>query len=101
VFITYERDTCRELQFSDHCLALVRVAAEDGSPVVGARLDSAEAGASRSSLTDAFGRLFIRLGRGENFTGNVTKAGRKPARISESCTRLGEDYIEDAVVLPK
>ena len=101
VFVTYERETCREGQFSDHCLALVRVTAEDGSPVSGALLGSDGAGASASVQTDAFGRLFIRVGRGETFTGNITKEGRKATRISERCARFGEDLIEDVVIMQK
>jgi hypothetical protein len=101
VFVIYQGEPCERFAFADRCLTLLRVTTENGSPVPGARLEGGGTVLPGSMLTDAFGRLFVQLKRGESLLGMIVKEGRQPVRISERCASLGEDYIEDTVVLPR
>ena len=98
LFVTYVETPCDHFTFPDQCLVLLRIHDEAGHPVAGARFDS---GLSKPDISDAFGRIFRSIKSGEKLEGVLTKDGRKPAHISETCVRQDERDAERKVVLLK
>ena len=98
VYVTYEKVPCPHFVYADTCLVLIRVRDERGEPLAAARIDRrAPTPGVGSGLSDAFGRLFLSVKRGEKVEGVITKEGYESGRFSEVCT----DDIESKVALRK
>jgi hypothetical protein len=101
VFVTHDQTHCDELSLVEGCQVLLRVQDERGRSLAGARFDGKPSAVSKPDLSDAFGRLFRALRRGEELAGVVVKEGYGPERVTAQCVRNDENGIEMKIVLKR
>ena len=103
VFAIYSPSPCDDgFSLPDHCQLLLRVQDERGKPMMGAQFEGKQARTSPGSRSsDAFGRIFGSLERGQSLAGLITSIGYEPERVSVECTEHGTSLLEKRVTLRK
>jgi hypothetical protein len=92
---TYSPRTCEFVSFREDCLVLLRIVDEEGRSVPGAEFATAPAATSGGKGSDAYGRLFRIVKKGQTLKGFVFKEGFASATVEKRC----QDDLESKVVL--
>jgi hypothetical protein len=101
VFAIYETNPCSLFVFPDQCQLLTHVQDQEGQPVAAAQFEGKPSLLPADSSSDAFGRLFGSIKRGEKVEGLITRSGYEVARVSAECVAFGDSGLEQKVVLRK
>lgn len=94
--LTYVPMECDHFATSPQVRVVLRITAEDGRPLAGARF-SGRLGGKIPAISDSFGRIMGSIRRGSKVEGTIQLDGHKSASVSE----VGVDDVELKLLLLK